>query len=286
MENAAEQMVAAELDLEDMAWDIAEIVDPTGIASVARFYIDVDKCTYPNRDPKLSSEDLAILNSVTAEGEESDPEQCRMGHDERPGATSRDRCTAMWGCCYHFDNDHCGWCDDHGPEECRMGHDSRPGLTSEDRCLSRGGCCYFSSNDGCYECDSLEAALGQNQNPDAATCAKCTNDFVNAGGCDVLSSGNMEGVSGISFDPSCIGCPAPCDKCGLGFDKSSQTGCSAAAETSVGITLDAFRTEKIFSANNYLLIPCLFFSGMGVGMWFMKKDTDSASGYLLATEEI
>jgi len=35
---------------------------------------------------------------------------CSAGHDDRQGATSEDRCTAMSGCCYDEETDHCGMC--------------------------------------------------------------------------------------------------------------------------------------------------------------------------------
>lgn len=60
-ESAAEQMLAAELDLGSLAWDIAEVVDPTGITSVVRFYSDVDECNYP--EEMMSSTSKAILQS-------------------------------------------------------------------------------------------------------------------------------------------------------------------------------------------------------------------------------
>jgi len=61
MESAAEQMLASELDLASLAWDIAEVMDPTGITSVVRFYADVDECKYP--EDVMSDKDRKILYS-------------------------------------------------------------------------------------------------------------------------------------------------------------------------------------------------------------------------------
>merc|ERR1719333_1888039 len=39
---------------------------------------------------------------------------CTDYHDQRPGATSGDRCLAMGGCCYDQDSDHCEECPESG----------------------------------------------------------------------------------------------------------------------------------------------------------------------------